>query len=206
MTKPISELYEWLMSLDPVERADWMQTNDYEPATFGKTEREMGVSPGNSAETHEHAGKTRGGSARTHDGHAGNLSVMLPTASWISCDDRPSIPRAQRTAAAPPRQSRRGADPDDRRQPHRRGEATTAGAMPWQRAIKSGRIRNRGGYTGGPARTSGTRLHRSSRKLPARHRSPTRFHFETRKRIRPAAKLEAEMAARMGRGVRLPRQ
>jgi hypothetical protein len=40
-------------------------------------------------------------------------------------------------------------------QPHRRGEHTNAGATPWQRAIKSGRIRNRGGYTGGQLEQAG---------------------------------------------------
>ena len=40
-------------------------------------------------------------------------------------------------------------------QPHRRGEATTAGAMPWQRAIKASRVRDRGGYSAGQLESAG---------------------------------------------------
>jgi hypothetical protein len=42
-------------------------------------------------------------------------------------------------------------------QPHRRGEATTAGAMPWQRAIKAKKIRDwrLGGYSGGQLEQAG---------------------------------------------------
>jgi hypothetical protein len=40
-------------------------------------------------------------------------------------------------------------------QPHRRGERTNAGATAWQRAIKTSRIRDRGGYGTGQLEQAG---------------------------------------------------